>query len=511
MLNSIGRLDDANRVVDLLSSNNLQDTKIFASILVNLNEKRRFLTEQITKACNELIEKQNLDQDVPAIVLFHSGWMPGVLGIVANRLVEKYQKPVILLTDKLKSSTNLADFEIENNENLPDYAIFGSGRSIKAINLIDAIRENQDQLTHFGGHAMAAGLSMPLENLEQFKNGLYRSIKNQIGDQVLSRDLFLDGILSLEEINMDFVKELETLAPFGAGNPPLKFLSENLTIINQKTFGIGANHLRLTVKNENNIIRDLIWWRGSDENIVISKNVDIAYQLSSSSYKGKDQIQIELVGLRASINQDISAKENKTEVLIVDFRSKNEILPSITKDYQDILWWKEDATPFPFNTSNRLELRPSKTLVVVDCPPNMLTLTKAFLTVNPEILILAGDMSHRDSPKNFINKLRNMVNFASNNNSGLVDIDRMAAAIGQREATIDTGLRWLAAKGEITMIEHPDTATLIEWGGIKDDKLAELYYSQLIFLLQETYKFRKWYLQQDPNKLLQEILNYAKK
>ena len=166
---------------------------------------------------------------------------------------------------------------------------------------------------------------------------------------------------------------------------------------------------------------------------------------------------------------------------------------------------------FQFNTSNRLELRPSKTLVVVDCPPNMLTLTKAFLTVNPEIFILAGDISDRDSPKNFMNKLRKMVNFASNHNSGLLDIDRMAAAIGQREATIDTGLRWLAAKGEITMIEHPDTSTLIEWGGSQDDNLAEVYYSQLIFLLQETYKFRKWYLQLDPNKLLQEILNYSKK
>ena len=358
---------------------------------------------------------------------------------------------------------------------------------------------------------MAAGLSMPFDNLEKFKNGLYQGIKNQIGDQILSRDLLLDGILSLEEINLDFVKELETLAPFGAGNPPLKFLSENLTIINQKSFGIGANHLRLTVKNENNIIRDLIWWRGSDENIVISKNVDIAYQLSSSSYKGKDQIQVELIGLRSSINQNVSAKEKKTDILIVDFRSKNEFLPSIPNDYQDILWWKEDSTPFPFNTSNRLELRPSKTLVVVDCPPNMLTLTKAFLTVNPEIFILAGDISDRDSPKNFMNKLRKMVNFASNHNSGLLDIDRMAAAIGQREATIDTGLRWLAAKGEITMIEHPDTSTFIEWGGSQDDNLAEVYYSQLIFLLQETYKFRKWYHQLDPNKLLQEILNYSKK
>ena len=347
MLNSIGRLDDANQVVDLLSSNNLQDTKIFASVLVNLNEKRRFLTEQITKACIEIIEKQNLDQDVPAIVIFRSGWMPGVLGIVANRLVEKYQKPVILLTDKSKSSNIPVDLNSQNHANPPDNTIFGSGRSIKAINLIEAIRENHDLLTHFGGHAMAAGLSMPFDNLEKFKNGLYQGIKNQIGDQILSRDLLLDGILSLEEINLDFVKELETLAPFGAGNPPLKFLSENLTIINQKSFGIGANHLRLTVKNENNIIRDLIWWRGSDENIVISKNVDIAYQLSSSSYKGKDQIQVELIGLRSSINQNVSAKEKKTDILIIDFRSKNEFLPSIPNDYQDILWWKEDSTPFP--------------------------------------------------------------------------------------------------------------------------------------------------------------------
>lgn len=511
MLNSIGRLDDANQVVDLLSSNNLQDTKIFASVLVNLNEKRKFLTEQITKACIEIIEKQNLDRDLPAIVLFHTGWMPGVLGIVANRLVEKYQKPVILLTDKVKSSKSLANLENQNDANLSNNEIFGSGRSIKTINLIDAIRENQDLLTHFGGHAMAAGLSMPIDNLEKFKNGLYQGIKNQIGDQILSRDLLLDGILSLEEINLDFVKELETLAPFGAGNPPLKFLSENLTIINQKSFGIGANHLKLTVKDEKNITKDLIWWSGNDEDNLISKNVDIAYQLSGSSYMGKDQIQVELIGLRASINQNISAKENKTDLLLVDFRSKNDLLTSIANKYIDILWWKEDSSPFPFITCNRLELRPSKTLVVVNCPPNMLTLTRAFLTVNPETLILAGDISNSDSPKNFIDKLRKMVNFARNNNSGLVDVDRMAAAIGQREATVDIGLRWLAAKGEITMIEHPDTSTLIEWGGERNTKLAEVYYSQLIFLLKETYKFRKWYHQLDAKKLKLEILNYSTK
>jgi single-stranded-DNA-specific exonuclease len=511
MLNSIGRLDDANPVVNLLSSNNLQDTKIFASVLVNLNEKRRFLTEQITKASIEIIEQQNLSLNQPAIVLYHPGWMPGVLGIVANRLVEKFQKPVLILTDK----PEIKDESINNDQSdlsaLPKYEIFGSGRSIKAINLIDAIRENHVLLTHFGGHAMAAGLSLPLNNLEEFKNGFFQCIKNQIGDQIMTNDLVLDGILSLDKIDLHFVKELESLAPFGAGNPPFKFLSENLTIISQKSFGLGANHLRLTVKDVKNNTKDVIWWRGNDEFTGISENIDIAYQLSSSSYKGKAQTQFELISLRLSAEHKFSIKVNKPDLSIIDFRNKNEFLNTISENYKDILWWKENSSPFPYKSSTRLELHPAKSLVIINCPPNMLTIAKAFLTVNPETLILAGVLSIIDSPNNFIDKLRKMINYSRSHNSGLVDIDRMAAAIGHREATIDYGLRWLAAKGEITMIEHPDTSILIKLGGEAQESLAADYYSQLIFLLQETYKFRKWYFQLDPKKLHQEIMHYVNK
>ncbi len=490
LLNSLGRLEDANAVVEIFLSNDFQNTKVFASQLVNLNERRKLFTDQIMEAALSFIERNDEMNEHTAIILFHPDWLKGVLGIVANRLVEMYQKPVILLSGD------------------PTSGISGSGRSIEGVNIIKAIQENQDLLTHFGGHAMAAGLSLPYHNLENFKNNFYRSITNQIGDGALPRDLLIDGILSFDQIDIELVKELEVMGPFGAGNPPYAFSTENLQIRKARPFGKGAKHLRITAIDDQNISQEITWWRGN-EALIPESPVDIAYHLSGSNYKGKESVQLELISLRSSHQQAIELINKKSSLRIIDYRLKIDTLNTIPNDFPDVIWWREDLTPFEFESSNRQGLYPAKTLVITTSPPDMVTLTKAYLTVNPENIILGNSKVKNDSMNEFLKRISGMVKYIINQKNGLADIETMASAIGQRIVTIDAAIRWLAAKGQISIYEHPDTTMLIKQRGTTNDEVAILYEHHIKFLLNETYNFRKWFLEVSPDRLINEITHYS--
>ena len=146
---------------------------------------------------------------------------------VANRLVEKFHKPTILLTGNEATG------------------YFGSARSIDKLNIIDTIRENGQYLSHYGGHAMAAGMSMKAENFQKFKSGFNRSVIDKIGDSLLTKELPIDGFINFDIINLDFVKEIEAFAPFGAGNPAPIFASKSVVIDKLQKIGKKLEHLKI--------------------------------------------------------------------------------------------------------------------------------------------------------------------------------------------------------------------------------------------------------------------------
>jgi single-stranded-DNA-specific exonuclease len=201
-LNALGRLSDANPAVELLLTDDPARARVLAAQIEGLNAQRRLLTGQVTEAAEaQLRENPDLLTE-PAIVLSHPNWPGGVVGIVANRLVDRYHKPALLLTEG------------------EDGILRGSARSVEGLHITEAITANRDLLLNFGGHPMAAGVSLQKDNLTAFRRGLGKAIEKQLGEIVREEPtLQIDAWLDLDEVDLELADAIEMLAPFGAGTP----------------------------------------------------------------------------------------------------------------------------------------------------------------------------------------------------------------------------------------------------------------------------------------------------
>lgn len=489
LLNALGRLSDANPIVEFLTSNDMQKTKVFAAQLENINERRKLITEQITEAILSKFEQNKELQNQPAIIMHHPDWEAGVLGIVANRLVEIYQKPTILLT---------------GNE---DVGYFGSARSIENLNIIQAIHANAEYLKHFGGHAMAAGLSLDPEKLLSFQKSFNKTVLNLVGDTIFQKELQIDGFINFDLITMDFVRELEKLAPFGPGNPAPLFASKDVVIDRIRKMGRKSEHLKITAADALENIQEFIWWRANQEDLPDEK-MDIAYHLHSSNYQGKQSVQVEILAIQPSETTLVEIRTKNEALQVIDYRK----IPPGNQDwlekYNDILWYQEGLKQDFSPTYNRLNLHPAETLIVFTIPPNLTELQKVYITVRPKHLVLFGNEPLEKSVNLMIKTIAGMLNHVINNRNGLFQSFEIAAAIGQRKTTVETVCRYLHSIGQITLLEHPDTQWFVKPGGEKDAIKAELYKQNIEFLYRETHAFYKWFKEVELDKLKKSILEF---
>ena len=222
-INAVGRLGDAERAVNLLIVNNKKDALKLAYVLETENYERRKIDVDTFEAAKEIVETEiDLDEDL-AIVLHNENWHPGVIGIVASRLVEKYYRPSVLLTTI-------------------DGIAKGSARSINGFNIYEALQKCDDLLLHFGGHQAAAGLAMELDKVDEFRTRLNEVLKSSITSDDLSEEILIDSKIRFSEITPKFLRILDQFAPFGPGNLRPVFLSEKVQIAGFPRI-VGNNHL----------------------------------------------------------------------------------------------------------------------------------------------------------------------------------------------------------------------------------------------------------------------------
>lgn len=488
LLNALGRLSDANPIVEFLTTNNLQKAQVFAGQLENLNEKRKLITDQITDAVLSQLELNQTLLNEPSIIMHHPDWEPGVLGIVANRLVEKFHKPTILLTgDEVRG-------------------FFGSARSIDKLNIIETIRKNGSFLNHFGGHAMAAGLSMKAENYQPFKINFNKTIIKSIGDSILEKELIIDGFINFDVIDLSFVKEIEAFAPFGAGNPAPIFASKNVVIDKLQKIGKKSEHLKIKALDAFDNIQELIWWRANIEDIPEEK-IDIAFTLQSSNYKGQDSVQIQIVEIKPG-EEAISEIQATTErIRIIDFRLEPPQDSEWINKFSEFVWFEEGLIKnFP-NSINRQTIKPSETLILHTIPPNLSELKKILFTVRPKNLILFGNSPFPLSINQSIKNVVGMLKFIAKQKNGLFHPVELAIATGHRLVTIESICRYLHVAGQITLTEHPDTQWLVALGGTRNSEKVELYKNNVEWFYRETIAFHKWYLNLDVNQFKDSVLS----
>lgn len=276
-INAAGRLDDANRGVELLLSVDSSAADIIAAELDAANRERQEIEKEILAEALQRLHNDAALQGRTTVIMASPNWHPGVIGIVASRVVENCHRPVILLA-------------VEGDKGR------GSGRSIPAFHLFNALAASATHLLKFGGHQQAAGLTLSMENFESFYDAFDRYATSHLREEDLIPELLLDAELTPEDLNSGLLDFLELLKPFGMGNPEPVFLVRNLQVVNCRT--VKETHLKLRLRRKDVILEAIgfkMAGRAADNDLV-----DIACVPERNIWKNRETIQLRLKDIRSA-------------------------------------------------------------------------------------------------------------------------------------------------------------------------------------------------------------------
>ena len=230
-LNAVGRLQDAVPGVDFLLSESLEEAKHLAHLLDDCNQERKAIVQRITDEAIAQVEAEERLQQARVLVVTGEDWNAGVVGIVASRLVERFYKPTIVLgIDEAKQTAK------------------GSARSIAGFNLYEALAKNAALLTHFGGHPMAAGMTLPAENVETLFTHLNEQAQSLTEEQ-LTPVIHIDIALTIDDITIEAIEQVRMLAPFGTAFPKPTYALEKAVVADMRKIGQHQKHLKMTLES----------------------------------------------------------------------------------------------------------------------------------------------------------------------------------------------------------------------------------------------------------------------
>ena len=272
-INAAGRLADAAEVVEMMMTESEDTARTIARKLSDLNSERQKIEEQVLKEAVAIIEARGVG---PSIVLRAEGWHEGVLGIVASRMADKYNRPAFVLS-------------------VTDGVAKGSARSVQGFDIHAGLGSASDRLLGYGGHKQAAGLRLNSSELEAFAEEMDAITESALED--FTPVLKIDATVELKEISFGLVKEVAALEPFGYGNPEPVFGSKSLEVVNARV--VGNNHLKLKLR-QGNCAHDAIGWGMGEQSKDIPGLLDVAYTATMNDWEGGRTVQLVLKGIRPS-------------------------------------------------------------------------------------------------------------------------------------------------------------------------------------------------------------------
>ncbi|MER2174833.1 MAG: single-stranded-DNA-specific exonuclease RecJ [Carnobacterium sp.] len=354
-LNAVGRLGDASPAVELLTTFDDEEAASLAQMIQEKNIERQAYVSTITNEAFDMIEKSDVDSDV--YVLAKEDWHEGVLGIVASKIVGKTGKPALVMN--IDPAKGLAK---------------GSGRSVPAFHLYNALDTVREFTTTFGGHHMAAGLTIPVENIERIQNELNQYAVENGASQELGEETQIDSQLTIEEATVEVVEELKRLAPFGTDNLKPTFLFKNVESQDVRRIGGDQAHLKMKLA-EGNAFLDVIGFQFGPvaEEIGLHSAISVVGKLAINEWNGSRKTQLMLEDLAIEGVQVFDSRSThipstlwKTEEAdFVFFDQLNvekyaHLLPETS--YSHALTTPESFSKFEMRTAQ---------LIFVDCPSDI--------------------------------------------------------------------------------------------------------------------------------------------
>jgi single-stranded-DNA-specific exonuclease len=276
-LNAAGRLSTAEKALQLLLTKDEVEAAALAEFLDKQNRERQEVEKQTFLAADEIIAKEFNPTRDAAIVVSARGWHQGVLGIVASRIVRKYHRPVIVI--------GIDDSGVGK----------GSGRSIEGLNLVKALDRCAEHLEKFGGHEMAAGLTIREDKIDMFEKTFRQAARELVSDDDLEPRLRVDHELELSQLNLDLLHWHEMLQPFGNGNPQPLFFARQVEPAGAPRV-VNDKHLILRLRQQTSH-RRAVYFDGATANLP-TPPWDIAFRIRADNYEGETLVEMRVEAIR---------------------------------------------------------------------------------------------------------------------------------------------------------------------------------------------------------------------
>ncbi|QFT90007.1 Single-stranded-DNA-specific exonuclease RecJ [Bacillus sp. THAF10] len=337
-INAVGRLDNADPAVHLLMTQDVEEAKMLSEEMESYNKERQQIVNTITEEAIKQVEEKYPPEKNSFIIVEGQNWNAGVIGIVASRLVDRFYRPTIVLS--LDEESGLAK---------------GSARSIAGFDLFENLSLCRDILPHFGGHPMAAGMTLKMEHVDELRQRM-----NQRANELLTAEDFMpltevDIACSLEEVSLKTIEQLDLLAPFGVANPKPKVLLTEVTPQQIRQIGNKSNHLKLVLEQDGSSLDCVGFGFGETyHHISPGATLDVIGELSINEWNNFKKPQLFLGDMRIKESQ------------LFDLRSikqLNQTLASIPVDKLQILYFNESTL---YDLKLQEELLPFAKLVTSD-------------------------------------------------------------------------------------------------------------------------------------------------
>jgi len=545
-INAVGRLGDASPMVDFLLEEDEEKLSAYADELNENNKKRQEMCEETFLQAEKKIKEEIDLEKSKAIILAEKDWHPGIIGIVASKLVEKYYRPAFL---------------VSINEEKQEAR--GSARSVGCLNLFETLSEFADLFIQFGGHALAAGFSFDLNKVtfQQFREKLDASINKNLNTESLKPELKIDVEIQPQDLTESFIKEIERLEPFGESNPNPVFSMSNLTLTQKKTMGAKKNHLKLFLADEQGSILEAVWWKKESIHIEEGEKVNIAFTPAINNYMDKTTIQLIIKDLKPASDKELEYDEEEIEeeffeseieeiaeiIAEIEEESESDVIArsettkqskthhdvdcfaslAMTKNVESVKWvdqrnstgLKRDFINYMKSLKNNIaifaeterslnifeqdsilkELTASRTgikkvdcLVIMDMPSDEKTFFSLLKKTHAREIYLIG-LKPEIEPVETIKKFSGMLKYAFNNKNGVINIEQAASYFSISSESILACSELLDCSDVIDVLEISEDSIKFNFAGSAELNaiLEQPEYQIFIDSLEESERFRQ--------------------
>lgn len=498
-INASGRLDTVDAALKVLISDNMQEVAMSVQALNEFNKIRQTLCQDTFLQADEMVKKEGNRN--PAIILYSENWHIGIIGIVASKLVEKYYKPVFLMT-----------YVKEKDQ------FRCSARSIEGVPLYDVLAANAELFDNFGGHKLAAGLGFTgaKTSFDAVKKALNTTIKEYTSTNDLKPFINVDMLVEPQDVTVDLVEEISKLEPFGASNRSPVFAMNNLKVAQKKLMGSDNSHLRLNVSAGSREFT-VIWWKHGDICLKSGDSMDLAFHPQINEFNGEISVQLIADDIHSEVldaNEPVSTCRYK----INDCRGKTGILSNVndyiknsgriikifaeSKPIKDSL--KSFAAIFD-NIFTRQDIPECEDLIFFDYPADRETLDLILDKTHAKRLHFMSYEQKIYDERDFFNTFSKMLKYACHNNGGKVELIRCASFLGKSVEVIEMILALYAEIGFINIIDKTPLSYTIEF--VEMDDINKIWnnphYTSIYDKIMECEEFQKSLLENELKEVLQ--------